>query len=83
MESSPVFRKAILPWYDTNAACILALLLMTAVLLFGIEGVRIAGKIEAYKAHVWVPILLIVLSAGVCGSILIRLIKRYHNRFSF
>ncbi|MFO7997364.1 MAG: hypothetical protein R6U86_00090 [Bacteroidales bacterium] len=83
MASAPVFRKSILPWYDTNTACILALILMAAVMLFGVEGVRMSGKTEAYREHVWVPVLLIVLSGMVTASILIRLIRRYHNRFSY
>lgn len=83
MASAPVFRKSILPWYDTNAACILALILMAAVMLFGVEGLRISGTIEAYRAHAWVPILLIVLGGLVTVSVLIRLIRRYHNRVSY
>mgnify|MGYP006310617453 CR=1 FL=1 len=83
MNPSPVFRRAILPWYDTNAACIGILILAAAVLLFGIEGIRVAGQTETYQAHIWVPILLVILSSGVGVSILFRLVKRYRDRFSF
>ncbi|MFP4531357.1 MAG: hypothetical protein ACLFNS_01625 [Desulfobacterales bacterium] len=82
MNPSPVFRKAIVAWYDTNAVCIGVLVLMAAVLVFGIEGIRVAGTIEKNQNHVWVPILLVVLSGCVCLSILFRMIRRYRNRFS-
>jgi len=83
MNPSPVFRRAILPWYDTNPACIGVLVLMAAVCLFGLEGIRIAGKMEPSHGYIWVPILLVVLSGCVCVSIIFRMVKRYRDRFSF
>jgi len=56
---------------------------MTAILGFGIEGVRIAGKIDQYNGYVWIPVLLILLSSSVCISVLFRMIRRYKDRFSF
>lgn len=80
--NSPVFRKTILPWYDTNTACVALFIVMVAVLVFGVEGVRVAGQTAQYKGYVWVPMLLIILSSGVCASIFFRLLKRYRDRFS-
>jgi len=80
MNSSPVFRKAFLPWYDTNTACVALLIWMFAILGFGIEGVRIASKIGQYNGYAWIPVLLIMLSSSVCVSVLFRMAKRYRDR---
>lgn len=79
MESTPVFRKSILPWYDTNAACWMLLLVMAAVLLFAIEGLRVAAGSSVYRAHAWLPFVLIVLSSAVLISLVVRLAKRFRN----
>jgi len=78
--NSPVFRKTIVPWYDTHTAGVALFMVMLAVLLFGIEGVRVAGRSAQYNGYAWVPLLLIILSGGVCVSILFRLLKRYWDR---
>ncbi|HMA85979.1 MAG TPA: hypothetical protein VKN73_09770 [Desulfosalsimonadaceae bacterium] len=83
MNPSPVFRKAILPWYDTTAACICVLGLMAVVLVVGIEGIRVAGRIASYHGYIWVPIVLVTLSCFVCVSIIFRVVRRYRDRFSF
>jgi integral membrane sensor domain MASE1 len=80
MNESPVFRKAIQPWYDTTAVCTLLCLLMAGVFLFGLKGVLIAVKNEAYQPYLWLPLLLIVLSALVFISIGIRLFRRRSGR---
>ncbi len=51
--------------------------------MFGVEGVRVAGKMSQYNGYVWVPMLLIILSGSVCASLSFRLLKRYRDRFSF
>ena len=76
MAPSPVFRKPILPWYDTNAACILLLVFMAVVLLFGLGGLRVAATNPQYRDYLALPILLVVLSGIGTVSVLIRLIRR-------
>jgi len=83
MNPGPVFRKAFLPWYDTNAACVIVLILMAAVMAFGLEGVRIARNIEQYQGYAWVPMLLVFFSGSIGVSVLFRMVKRYRDRFSF
>ena len=80
MAPSPVFRKPILPWYDTNTACILLLVFMAAVLLFGLEGLRVAVTTTQYRDYIGLPILLVALSGFGCVSILIRLIRRRYGQ---
>ncbi|MCP4694007.1 MAG: hypothetical protein GY859_38590, partial [Desulfobacterales bacterium] len=48
----------------------------------GVAGVSSALESAAHHAHIWIPILLIVFSASVIASIIIRLVKRYMARAS-
>ena len=79
---NPLFRKAIVPWYDTEKACFTVIVFMLVVFLFGIAGIlEVIEKIE-YNEYIWVPVLLVAMSAGVIASTSIRLIKRYTHWFS-
>lgn len=80
MAPSPVFRKPILPWYDTNAACIVLLVFLAAVLLFGLAGLRVAVTTPEYQGFIGLPIVLAALSGTGCASILIRLISRRYGQ---
>ena len=76
----PLFRKVVVPWYDSDAACYIVIAAMIAVIVFGIGGVSVARTQEAYQAYIWVPIVLIVLGAAVLISTAVRLIRRYMMR---
>ena len=76
LDKNPLFRKVILPWYDTKKVCFTVIVFMLLVLLFGIAGILEAVEKIEYHEHIWVPVLLIVMSAWVIASISIRLIKR-------
>ena len=82
LDKNPLFRKVILPWYDTKKVCFTVIVFMLIILLFGIAGILEAlDKIE-YHEYIWVPILLIAMSVGVIASTSIRLIKRYTLQLS-
>ncbi len=74
-----LFRKAIIPWYDTELAMLLTLAFALAVLLFSITGVAAALDTPRYHFIIWVPCLLGILSLSVTISSLIRLIRRGSN----
>ncbi|MCJ7615275.1 MAG: hypothetical protein MUO43_01925 [Desulfobacterales bacterium] len=82
LDQNPLFRKAMAPWHDTEKACYIVIVFMFLVLLFGIAGISAASEKTEYNDYIWVPVLLMVMSAGVIVSISIRLIKRYANQFS-
>ena len=82
LDQNPLFRKLIAPWYDTEKACYIVIVFMFLVLLFGIAGISAAIETTEYNDYLWVPVLLVVMSAGVMVSISIRLIKRYVHQFS-
>ncbi len=77
LDQNPVHRKVIVPWYDSETACYIVLGLMLMVLVFGSIGIWVACETAEYGSYVWFPVCLVVLSAGVMLSIIIRLIRRY------
>lgn len=77
---NPVFRKAIIPWYNSNTTHIIMLVLMLLVLLFALAGISVANAYPAYKGYVWVPVILLVFSAGIIITTMARLIKRYSRK---
>ena len=79
---NPLFRKAIVPWYDSETACWIVMIFMVFVFLFGMVGISVARENIVYHEHMWVAVLLVVLSGTVIISTTIRLIKRYAYRFS-
>jgi len=82
LDKSPVFRKIIVPWYDSETACLIVIVCLLLVFLFGLAGISIARSNLAYRDYIWVPVLLMILSGGVIFSTAIRLAKRYAYRFS-
>ena len=82
LDRNPLFRKVISPWYDTEKACFIVIVLMFFVFLFGIAGILEAAEKIEYHEHIWMPVLLVAMSGGVIASTSIRLIKRYAHRFS-
>jgi hypothetical protein len=75
-KSELLFRKAFIPWYDTESAMVLILAFAVVVLLFSIAGVAAALDTPGYHGYIWVPCLLGTLSLVVTISTMIRLIRR-------
>ena len=82
LKKDPVFRRAIVPWYDSEIICFLVLFFLLAVVCYSFAGVAVAMEARQHHQHLWVPILLLMLSGSVTVSIIARLIKRYLTRLS-
>ena len=82
LAKNPVYRKVIVPWYDSETACFLTIIFMGVVFLFALAGVSVARETVEYHGYVWVPVFLMAASAVVIVSTAIRLIKRYAYKFS-
>jgi len=80
MDQNPFFRKIIVPWYDSDTACYIVIAGMGIIIFFGFSGISAALENPAAHAHIWVPVLLVVTSAGVIVSTLVRLLRRYLHR---
>ena len=81
-DKNPVFRKAIIPWYDSTRTCWILIGFLLAVVLFGGTGVNVALQSPYYAGYVWVPLLLVMLGLGAIGSIMIRMLRRYMDSLS-
>lgn len=77
---SPVFRKAIIPWYRSKTAYGVTIAFMLFVFLFGLAGISVARANAQFNDYVWVPIVLVVLSGGVILFNIMRLIRRRDAR---
>jgi hypothetical protein len=78
----PIYRKIIVPWYDSEAACMVILVLMIPVLIFGGIGHGITRRVPEYHDLFWIPSILILLSLLVIILTLSRLIRRWIDRKS-
>jgi len=72
----PVHRRIIVPWWDSEAACILVLLLMASVFGFALAGLSVCLGEPAFRRHLWLPGLLMALSGSVAASTFLRLLRR-------
>ena len=77
---SPVFRKAIIPWYQSKTAYGISIALMLLVLLFGLAGISVAREEIQYRGYVWLPIVLVVLSGAIAIVNIVRLIRRHTSK---
>ena len=80
-DEKPVHRKLIVPWYDNRLTCLIVILSMLVVFLFSLSGITAAGESPIRHKVIWLPILLMGLSASVIISTVIRLFKRIKHRF--
>jgi hypothetical protein len=80
LDSNPLFRKTVAPWYDGNFACWLGLVFLLVIVLFAVLGIMVARQYSAYRGYQWVPWLLLVPSVLVMLSVAWRLAGRYFER---
>jgi hypothetical protein len=81
-EKTPVFRRAIVPWYDSDRVCWLVVGFTTATAVFGAVGFFTALEEPAFQNYFWLPLLLLLLSTGVAVSTVVRMFRRYIHRLS-
>lgn len=81
-DEKPVHRTLIVPWYDNKVVCLFVIVFMSVVFLFGIVGISVAGESESLQGKIWLPILLVVMSAVTIISTVIRLYRRFRYRLS-
>ncbi len=79
-EKTPVFRKPVIPWYQSKTAYSLTIAFMLVVLFVGLVGISVTREYEAYNGYIWVPALLVILSGCLIITNIIRLIRRYTSK---
>ncbi len=80
-KQNPLFRKIIIPWYDSEMVCFIIIVFTSLVLFFGVVGILATYEKVEYREHTWLPVILVIMSGLVMVSTAIRLIKRYLQRF--
>ena len=79
-DKSPVFRKAIIPWYHSKTAYGISIAFMLLVFFFGLAGIAVAREKIQYNDYIWLPIVLVVLSGALVIANTIRLFKRHASK---
>ena len=79
-EKSPVFRKPVIPWYQSKTAYSIMVVIMLVVFLVGLTGISVSREIEAYNGYLWIPAVLVILSLCLMITNIIRLIRRYTSK---
>jgi len=80
LDHRTAYRKTIVPWYDSEAICLVMIILMLLVLIFAYIGLRVTQDILAYADYLWIPVLLMTISITIILSTTIRLIRRHISR---
>lgn len=79
LDQNPFFRKAITPWYDSNFACWVLVVIMGFVFIFAVTGIFIASSVSGFTDHVWFPFFLAFLSLFLVVKIVVRIRRRAQN----
>ena len=79
LDSNPLFRRTITPWYDGTVACLILMAAMLMVIGFGAVGIAVANATPEFQAHAWVPWSVVILAVIVFVSVALRFVQR---RFS-
>ncbi len=53
LDTNPVFRKVIVPWYDSETLCVVEIVFMVAVILFGFAGISVVREKMEYGDYIW------------------------------
>ena len=81
-DKKPIYRRLIIPWFDSEVVCFFVVFFMILVIWFALMGLDIAYEKVEYHRHIWVPFLLILMSTWVFISTSIRMIRRYKHHSS-
>ena len=76
LDQTPFFRKAIIPWYESNLLCWIFITICAFELIFSMIGIRVALVKQTFTGFVLLPSLMAFLSLFVMIKILVKLIKR-------
>jgi len=78
LDPNPLFRRVIMPWYDSTPVCWILLAAMLALVFFSITGIMVAQNTPGYNRFEWVPWVLLSLSVIMGLSVTWRMVQRRH-----
>ncbi len=76
LDQNPFFRKPITPWYDSNPACKILMVLMVPVMAFAVVGFVMALTEPLFKGFAWFPATLFGLSFFLTVKVFLRMRRR-------
>jgi len=76
LDKSPLFRRIITPWYDSDTACWILILWSLALFVFALTGLEIAISTPHFNSYVWFPLALTGLIFTLMVSLMFRMIRR-------
>ncbi len=76
LDQNPFFRRSIIPWYDSNLACSIFIVICLCTLIFSLIGIKVALTGPDFINFIWLPSLMVFLSLFVIIKIMLKLIKR-------
>lgn len=80
-DQNPLFRRIMLPWYDTDIACVLTGVFLLLVFGFALAGISVAYETADGGRHAWLPGVLLALSAIGIVIVCLRLFRRHAHKF--
>jgi len=80
LHKNPLFRKVVIPWYDSNLFCLMISIFAAHVFYFGTVGISVALEHHQYERYCWVPITLMFLSGILLVTNLFRILSRMVSR---
>jgi hypothetical protein len=80
LDPNPLFRRIIMPWYDSPPMCWGLLAAMVVIILFSVAGITVAFEDQGYRRHLWVPWTLFILCTVVGCSVAFRLMRRHYQQ---
>jgi len=80
LNKSPLFRRVIIPWYDSGFFCLVISIFAAYVYYFSIIGISVALEHQQYQHYRWVPLTLMFLSGVLLVANLFRLVSRIVKR---
>ena len=80
LDPNPLFRRVILPWYDSAPVRWATLISMFLIAVFSMTGIWVARETPDYHPYTWMPTTLLLLSLLVIVSVVHRMIQRAYGR---
>lgn len=74
-------KKRILAWHDTTLVYVVLALFSMGTVIFSLTGIKVALDAAEYAEYVWIPKLLLVMSAVLLVFSVFRLLRRGFLRF--
>lgn len=76
MKERPVYRQPLIPWYDSTLVCRVLFWLLVPVFIFALLGFFEAIYMPDWQVHLWMPLVLGILSFWVILTMGLRLRRR-------